>query len=185
MLVYYWLLLREFTVQLFPAGVVYQPVGSCIYGQPSPIMMPAGFLGTMINPGDQSGMTQLESSSAQTGRASQGEALGTATLPKVSEIDKAGSCSGAKRMNVMGGCGKGKTQMISTPVTAGHYSSAGPSKHFGTKGHQMSRSSHQTHHLQLINRTGIVTSTMTPKVTSVSSSGCRHLPTSIGQEGSV
>lgn len=172
-------------MQLFPAGVVYQPLGSCIYGQPSPIMMPAGFLGTMINPGDQSVMNQLESSSAQIGRASQGEALGTATLPKVSEVDKAGPCSGAKRMsNMMSGCGKGKHHLTSTPVSAGHYSSTGPSKHYGTKGHQMSRSSLQTHPLQLINKSGIVTSAMKPNVTSVSSSGCRHLRTSVGRDGS-
>lgn len=51
-------------------------------------MMPAGFLGTMIHPGDQS-LNQLEGSTAQTGSASQGEAIGTATLPKVSEKEKA------------------------------------------------------------------------------------------------
>lgn len=171
-------------MQLFPAGVVYQPLGSCIYGQPSPIMMPAGFLGTMINPGDQSVMNQLESSSAQTGRASQGEALGTATLPKVSELEKAGPCSSTKRILATGGSGKGKNQMISNPVSAGHFSLPGPSKHCGAKGHQIRNSSLQTHNLQLTNRTGIVTSATKPKMTAVSSSGCRHMQTSVGQDGS-
>ncbi|CAL8089978.1 unnamed protein product [Orchesella dallaii] len=79
-------------VQLFPAGVVYQPLGSCIYGQPSPIVMPAGFLGTMIHP-DQSVINPMESPSGHNAVASQGEAKGTATLPKVSEKNKSRSSS--------------------------------------------------------------------------------------------
>lgn len=141
-------------------------------------MMPTGFQGIMIHPGDQSQMNKLGSSAqAQTGIASQGEAIGTATLPRVSEKVKPGP-SGVKHANMPGGPVKGKAPL---PVCLAKPTS---SKVCSSKLHHMSRASVAHHLAEALGRAGMAVVSTSQLVSGPSTSGCQHSKHITVNEGS-